>query len=347
MSTSVSIIITAYNKAPYLRRAVQSALAQTYPNVECLVIDDGSTDYTAEIIQLLRQDYPQVKYFYKENGGISSARNFGAKHATGDWIQFLDGDDWIHPDKTRAQLSHVADPSQEAVVYSDYERVYVDSRLPSERILDRKLCRIGALDQEALLQRLLICPDFLADTPFPLLQQAMLLKRSLLDKHRFDTRLRACEDREFVVELLMQQVPFIYAPITAAYYRKHPHNMTDDATLMLDAYISYFDIVARRYPSLRPWLQPSVHYLLEKSVKRKDYARFSRLLNWVEFPVPTINNRLTVSNRTLLQFIFAVRTLIPNGLLYEDSRGPRSRKLFSILSSLFRSISPTPHSLES
>ncbi|NEQ95948.1 MAG: glycosyltransferase [Cyanothece sp. SIO2G6] len=341
MNTRVSIIITTYNKAPYLRQSVESVLAQTHTQTECLIVDDGSTDFTPEVVTKLLQDYPQVQYFYKENGGISSTRNFGIDKASGDWIQFLDADDWIHPDKTRQQLASIPDLTQEAVVYSDYERVYMAQ---NDQISDRTPLTIGAMQPEQLVQRLLICPDFLTDTPFPLLQQAMLLKRSLFDHYRFDTRLKACEDREFVLTLLQQQVPFIYVPMTAAYYRKHQTNLTDNGTLMLDAYLTFFELMQQRDPDLQPQWQTSVRHLLENSIERQDTNSFIRLLNLVTYPVAVINASITVPNRLLLRLIFAIRRLVPNFLLYERYRGPRSRKLLAFGTRLGRTLGISPQS---
>lgn len=338
----VSIIVTAYNKGPYLRQAVESVLAQTYPHIECLIVDDGSTDHTSLVVEGLQRDYPEVKYFRKENGGISSARNYGVTKATGTWIQFLDADDWIHPDKTRFQLEHIPDLTQDAVIYSDYERVYVkpgtnnpgtgNRTTHDDVIVDRKLLMVGSMDAEALIKRLLICPDFLATSPFPLLQQTLLLKRTLCDRLLFDTRLKACEDRAWVLTLLKQGVPFIYAPMTAAYYRKHQSNLTDNNALMLDSYLTYLELVYEHYPTLKPYLQTSVHHLLEKSIEQKNRTRFSRLLALVDYPITVINQKATASTSWLLQLLFLLRCLLPNFLLYERYRGPRSRKLFALLS---------------
>ena len=362
-SVTVSIIVTAYNKGPYLRQSVESVLAQTYPHIECLIVDDGSTDHTPMVVEQLLQDYPQVKYFRKENGGISSARNYGVTKATGNWIQFLDADDWIHPDKTRIQIEQIPDPTQDAVIYSDYERVYVKPR-PDNRsmdgdlgnignagdgrnvghrsnadygdvndiIVDRKPFVVGSLDADALIKRLLICPDFLATSPFPLLQQTMLLKRTLCDRLLFDTRLKACEDRAWVLALLQQGVPFIYAPMTAAYYRKHQSNLTDNGALMLDSYLTYFELVYDQHPNLKPFLQTSVQHLLEKSIEQKDRTSFQRLVSLVEYPVAVINQRVSASTPWSLQLLFLLRCLLPNFLLYERYRGPRSRKLLSLFS---------------
>ncbi|NET82351.1 MAG: glycosyltransferase [Moorea sp. SIO1F2] len=332
MNTSVSVVITTFNKAQYLEQSVKSVLAQTFYQIECIIVDDGSTDNTRKVADQLVHYHPQIQYFYKDNGGISSARNFGADKATGEWIQFLDADDWIHEDKIRFQLSCLevtGDNGDNIVFYSDYERVYVDQ---NENIIETKPNPVGSLTKEQLIQRLLICPDFLADSPFPLLQQSMLFKKKLLDQRNFDTRLKACEDREWVLELLQRNVRFIHTPIIGAYYRKHRFNLTDNSSLMRDSYIKYFEIVLTNHKKLVSLCQKSIKYLIEKSFEEKDQESFTRLAKLVELPVYLLNGKIQVNHRWLLNLLYWLRTMIPNFLLYERYRGPRSRKLLSIIS---------------
>ncbi len=91
----VSIIITAYNYARFLPEALRSCLAQTYQPVEIIVVDDGSTDNTREVVA----GFPEVKYIYQPNQGVTSALNVGLSHAQGEFIQFLDADDTLSPTK--------------------------------------------------------------------------------------------------------------------------------------------------------------------------------------------------------------------------------------------------------
>ena len=129
MAPFVSFILPCFNRAIYLEKCVQSILNQTLTDLECLIIDDGSTDYTSQVADKLIGKDSRVKYFYKDNGGVSSARNFGMNQAEGDWIQCLDPDDWIHEDKTRFQLSYLNNLTEKEVVfYCDYERVHLDEQ---------------------------------------------------------------------------------------------------------------------------------------------------------------------------------------------------------------------------
>lgn len=94
----ISVIIPCYNQAQYLDECLQSVLDQTYKNWECIIVNDGSPDHTEEVAKKWLEKDARFKYLYKENGGLSSARNAGIRAATGEWILPLDADDYISED---------------------------------------------------------------------------------------------------------------------------------------------------------------------------------------------------------------------------------------------------------
>ena len=91
----ISIIVPIYDIEDCLPRCIESLMAQTYENIEILLINDGSSDNSGAICEAYTQRDPRVKYFYKPNGGLSSARNFGLDQAQGEYICFVDGDDFM------------------------------------------------------------------------------------------------------------------------------------------------------------------------------------------------------------------------------------------------------------
>ena len=99
----ISIIVPVYNVEPYLRKCLDSILDQTYRDLEILVVDDGSTDGSGKICDDYKKD-ERVRVFHTENRGLSAARNLGLDNATGDWIGFVDSDDWIEPDMYEVML---------------------------------------------------------------------------------------------------------------------------------------------------------------------------------------------------------------------------------------------------
>lgn len=98
MNDLISIIVPAYNIQPYIARCLDSLLAQTYKEIQIIVIDDGSTDGTADVLEEYAKQYSNIGILRQENRGVSSARIAGIKKAAGEYIGFVDGDDWVEPD---------------------------------------------------------------------------------------------------------------------------------------------------------------------------------------------------------------------------------------------------------
>jgi glycosyltransferase involved in cell wall biosynthesis len=105
MKVSISIIVPIYNICKYLPSCIDSILAQTYTDFELLLIDDGSSDGSAEICDSYSRLDCRIKVVHKSNGGVSSARNIGIDIAKGDWIAFIDGDDYVVPNYLESLLS--------------------------------------------------------------------------------------------------------------------------------------------------------------------------------------------------------------------------------------------------
>ena len=93
----ISIIIPVYNVEPYIKKCLESVINQTYTNLEILCINDGSTDNSGKICEDYAKQDKRIRVFHKANGGLSSARNIGLRNFTGDYIGFVDSDDWIEP----------------------------------------------------------------------------------------------------------------------------------------------------------------------------------------------------------------------------------------------------------
>ena len=94
---TISVIVPAYNIARWLPRSLDSLLAQTHKNLEIIVVDDGSADNVREVLAEYTAKYPNIRAIHKENGGVTSARLRGIREATGTWIGFMDGDDYVEP----------------------------------------------------------------------------------------------------------------------------------------------------------------------------------------------------------------------------------------------------------
>jgi len=115
---SISVIIAVYNGGSTIRRAIQSVLSQTCPAHELIVVDDGSTDDTAAVV---RECGERITYVYQPNAGVSAARNAGAQTASGDWLAFLDADDWYYEDRLLWHAEWIARDPDLDFLTGDYE----------------------------------------------------------------------------------------------------------------------------------------------------------------------------------------------------------------------------------
>lgn len=129
----VSIVIPVYNGSDYMREAIDSALGQTYENCEVIVVNDGSTDHTEEIA-LSYGD--KIRYFSKENGGVSTALNLGIENMTGEYFCYLPHDDMFHPDKIRIQMEAILKGGDEmSIVWSGWNYYHQNTRKKQPVIL--------------------------------------------------------------------------------------------------------------------------------------------------------------------------------------------------------------------
>ena len=113
----VSIIVPVYKVESYLPQCIESIINQTYPNLEIILIDDGSPDACGKICDEYAKQDKRIKVFHKQNGGLSDARNYGVARASGEYLSFVDSDDWIEPDMFEV-LVKVADDNKADLVNS-------------------------------------------------------------------------------------------------------------------------------------------------------------------------------------------------------------------------------------
>lgn len=130
----VSVIMPVYNGAKHLAESLASASAQTYPNFEIVVMDDGSTDESA----VIAQTFPRVRYFHQENAGIAAARNRTVRLAEGDLLAFLDHDDLWAPNKIELQVAYLLTHPEVSLVLA-HERLFFSDGFTSPIWLNHKL----------------------------------------------------------------------------------------------------------------------------------------------------------------------------------------------------------------
>ena len=125
---TISVIVPAYNIAPWISRSLDSLLAQTHKDLEIIVVDDGSRDNIREVLDPYCEKHPNIRAIYKENGGVTSARLRGVAEATGDWIGFMDGDDYVEP-QMYERLLHNALEAGAAISHCGHRILFSDGRV--------------------------------------------------------------------------------------------------------------------------------------------------------------------------------------------------------------------------
>lgn len=198
VAPSVSVIVPTHNRAALLARALDSVLAQTHRPLEVIVVDDGSDDGTAV---LLARRYPQLRYCYQPNGGVSSARNRGIRAASGDWVALLDSDDVWRPTKLARQLAAL--PPGVRVSHCD-EQWWRNGRRVNPK---RRHAKAGGWIYQRCLPLCAISPS------------AVLIERRLFDViGLFDESLPACEDYDLWLRLCARYpVHYLDEPLVIKY----------------------------------------------------------------------------------------------------------------------------------
>lgn len=203
-----SIIIPSYNRAQMLKRAINSVLSQEFTDYELIVVDDGSTDATAEVISIYSD---RIKSLRQENRGVSAARNTGIRHSSAPWILFLDSDDEFLPGK----------------LYAHYEFIKIHPSIllhQTEEIWVRRGRRVNPMKKHQKLEGDIFIPSLQLCLISP---SCVCVHRTLFERYgMFDEALPACEDYDLWLRMsLREKVGLIPAAYTIK-YGGHPDQLS-------------------------------------------------------------------------------------------------------------------------
>lgn len=238
--SKVSVIIPTYNRASYVREAIDSVLNQTYKDIEIILVDDGSTDGTREVVQPYI-DKRKIQYFYQENLGPSATRNAGLKLATGRYIKFLDSDDFLYPEQIERQ---VADTKEEpdAVSISDFCVLKPNGTMTNMEIY--------------LVKRELQFASFVESNRGVI--HAFLTPKHLIDRvGGFDETLSNCEDLDLWIRILQEGAYMKHLSFVGCCYRILNASLSADIDDMFIQKCKVYEKVNRsllEYPTMNPYL---------------------------------------------------------------------------------------------
>ena len=213
-----SVIIPVYNGAGTIQQAIRSVLDQSYPAHELIVVDDGSSDSTADEIAVFGD---RIRYLYQENAGVSAARNTGAQAATGEWLAFLDADDWYYPDRLRWHAEWIKRDSNLDFLTGDQEYRRIDGSLirksMESTVVGSQLLQKARGKLEMIMEGNkigLFVEEHFGDTP-----TLSLRRNTFLELGGYPIRFSVCEDVNFLIRLCARnkRIGVICRPI-AVYY---------------------------------------------------------------------------------------------------------------------------------
>jgi glycosyltransferase involved in cell wall biosynthesis len=233
--SKVSVIIPAYNAAAFIELACRSAVAQTHPDMEVVVIDDGSKDATASIAESI----PGVTCIRKPNGGVSSARNVGMRACTGDLIAFLDADDIWHPQKIAAQVALMqrypdSDLNYTRIVF-DTANFNPDASIPSDPEPPHTL--INELE-----------PTF--RQPYLGTSSVMVRRRAYERVGGFDETLPFAEDIKFFLQVVVKRPQVAILEFPAVYKRPVAGSLSEDSSAGYEKVLDVYRELIEQQPDL-------------------------------------------------------------------------------------------------
>ena len=251
----VSIIIPCYNSAKYLEDCMASVLAQTMPDFEAILIDDGSKDDTLAIAQKIAEKDMRVRVLTQANRGVSAARNLGLEHCTGEWITFVDSDDLIVPDMLETMLS-AAQNGVDMVVCA--HKTFTEEGTGEVVIPETRWMDLDGEDKRRAAALRLIEGDCVLNIMCNKLHRRALIEREGLRLHQ---GVRIAEDALFNLEAVLCGQGIAYVNKATYLYRTHAASATQTQT-------------ASEYDKHLPWLRAMREMLLARGRMEAYYAAY-------------------------------------------------------------------------
>lgn len=325
----ISIVIPIYNAEKYLEECLNSIKSQTYKNFEVIMVNDGSKDDSETIcMNFLRSD-SRFRYLKKANGGVSSARNLGLDNVKGDYITFIDADDWVDENYLDLLITTVKKNHSDIVVssYKQFNNIDV-FYLRAYTIQEKYLLNFEKMNRD----------DFL--TIFPKLMSinvcfnnavAKLFRKELVKNLRFDTSIKYGEDLDFYFRLYLNVDSISYVDEPTYVYRMHGDSTTSNFNQ--EHAEQELSIFKQMYEKIQEIGLPSIHYFnkLKKLLElRMDFLENKVLLNeYLDF-LKNIGETVTYPN-TLISVVIPIYNVYPYLQLCLESIESQTYPHFEVL----------------
>lgn len=220
----ISVIVPIYNLVAYLYQCVDSIVRQSYSNLEIILVDDGSTDAALEICEYFRKSDPRIRVIAKPNGGLVSARKAGLAQASGDYVFYVDGDDWIDPDCLQS-MHELARRHEADVIAAGHMREFLGNFSSSRNLLPQGLYRGPRLREELLPQMISMGSYF--QHGIKTYSWGKLYRRALISElqQRVPDEIALGEDAALVYPALLAARSVYVSDLTLYNYRHRPNSI--------------------------------------------------------------------------------------------------------------------------
>ena len=278
----ISIIVPIYNVENYLRQCLDSIVAQTYQNFECLLINDGSTDNSADICrEYVEKDY-RFRYFEKENGGVSSARNLGIECSGGAYVTFIDSDDWVDSDYLEVLYTTLLKEGADITV-STYKQFNIKDNCfyfhAFQRGYDKK-----TFTGPELIDNLQLLSSF--DHSYGSVC-GKLVKSVRVETIRFNEETTLGEDMEFWYKLFLISDKIVYINKDTYIYRtsndEYKHFELEKIRSDIQQRLNFLAVLVARGMSVTSYVDDLINYLHFLEIKLKEEGRYSnKTARWLK-----------------------------------------------------------------
>lgn len=268
MNEKISLIIPVYNVEKYLKKCIDSAINQTYQNIEIILINDGSTDNSGKICEEYSRRYQNIIYVNKKNGGLSSARNAGIHVSKGDYLFFLDSDDYITEDCIESLYFALLKENTDISI-GNYQEVYLNDEID----LKRKNREYIFLDNEQAFI------EMLSHNTFNMSACNKLFKKYLFKEIEFPLG-KKCEDYYIMYKLILNSKKISLIESPTYFYLQRTNSITKNSNVNIDFLIASYEqmkYVESNFPHLRQYAYSD--YAMAGMAIHQEYKKRSLKIN--------------------------------------------------------------------
>lgn len=301
----VSIVIPTYNRAHLIGETLDSVLAQTYTHWECIIVDDGSSDNTDEVVgEYLKKD-PRFKYYHRPDThlpGGNGARNYGFLQSKGEYIQWFDSDDLMHPLKIEIKIGEILKNRADVIIakHSTTFKQFTAS--------DNLNYSIMTINSDTFYRNLAL-------GEVSVITNDVMIRKEIVGIKKFDEKLNKAQEFDFFLSLFQQKLTYVFIDISLTAYKPNVHSISKSDLIIKSVSLIY---LSKKMMS-KFWDDPEI---VERAKRqgRKTYTSLAKAKKW-KLVFKNFNFFKRVHNLSTIRFIFFMAVNFITGKGYDRIKG--------------------------